>query len=81
MREALKRDTAQRRAAMTRARLIEKAEAGGYSSASGVNPLERGGEQVAVPLSPRIASGRARPAQLNKHRSAHGRRKRELPSR
>ena len=41
MREALKRDTAQRRAAMTRARLIEKAEAGGHSSARGVNPLER----------------------------------------
>jgi hypothetical protein len=41
MREALKRDTAQRRAAITRARLIEKAQASGYSSASGVNPLER----------------------------------------
>jgi hypothetical protein len=41
MREALKRDTAQRRAAIDRARLIEKAEASGYSSASGVNPLER----------------------------------------
>jgi hypothetical protein len=41
MREALKRDTAQRRAAVTRARLIEKAEASGYSSASGVNPLVR----------------------------------------
>jgi hypothetical protein len=41
MREALKRDAAQRRAAVTRARLIEKAEASGYSSASGVNPLER----------------------------------------
>ena len=26
---------------MTRARLIEKAEAGGHSSARGVNPLER----------------------------------------
>jgi hypothetical protein len=41
MREALKRDTAQRRAAIARARLVEKAEASGYSSASGVNPLER----------------------------------------
>ena len=41
MREALKRDTAMRRAAITRARLIEKAEAGGHSSARGVNPLER----------------------------------------
>jgi hypothetical protein len=40
-REALKRDTAQRRAAATRARLIEKAEMSGYSSARGVNPLER----------------------------------------
>jgi hypothetical protein len=41
MREALKPDTAQRRAAIARARLIEKAEASGYSSASGVNPIER----------------------------------------
>jgi hypothetical protein len=41
MREALKRDTAQRRAAIARARLIEKAEACGHSSARGVNPLER----------------------------------------
>jgi hypothetical protein len=41
MREALKRDAARRRAAATRARLIEKAEATGYSSARGVNPLER----------------------------------------
>jgi hypothetical protein len=41
MREALKRDTAERRAATARARLIKKAEASGYSSASGVNPLER----------------------------------------
>ena len=41
MREALKRDAAQRRAAITRARLIEKVDASGYSSASGVNPLER----------------------------------------
>jgi hypothetical protein len=41
MREALKRDAAQRRAAIARARLIEKAEASGYSSARGVNPLER----------------------------------------
>jgi hypothetical protein len=39
--EALKRDAAQRRAATARARLIEKAEASGYSSAQGVNPLER----------------------------------------
>jgi hypothetical protein len=39
MREALKRDAAQRRAAVTRARLIEKAEANGYSAH--VNPLER----------------------------------------
>jgi hypothetical protein len=41
MREALKRDTAERRAAIARARLIEKAEASGYSSASGVNPIQR----------------------------------------
>jgi hypothetical protein len=41
MREALKRDAAQRRAATARARLIDKAEASGYSSAPGVNPLER----------------------------------------
>ena len=41
MREALKRDAAQRRAATAQARLIEKAEASGYSSARGVNPLER----------------------------------------
>ena len=41
MREALKRDTAVRRAARTRARLIEKAEASGHSSARGVNPIER----------------------------------------
>jgi hypothetical protein len=41
MREALKRDTAERRAAATRARLIDKAEASGYSSVRGVNPLER----------------------------------------
>ena len=41
MREALKRDTAERRAATARARLIEKAEASGCSSASGVNPLAR----------------------------------------
>jgi hypothetical protein len=40
MREALKRDTAERRAATARARLVEKAEASG-SSAFGVNPLER----------------------------------------
>jgi hypothetical protein len=37
----VKRDTAQRPTAITRARLIEKAEASGYSSASGVNPIER----------------------------------------
>jgi hypothetical protein len=41
MREALKRDTAMRRAAITRARLIEKTEASGHSSARGVNPIER----------------------------------------
>jgi hypothetical protein len=41
MREALKRDTAQRRAAMTRARVIEKAEANGYSAALQVNPIQR----------------------------------------
>jgi hypothetical protein len=41
MREALKRDAAQRRAAITRARLIEKAEASGHFSARCVNPIER----------------------------------------
>ena len=41
MREALKRDTAERRAATARARLIEKTEASGYSSARCANPLER----------------------------------------
>jgi hypothetical protein len=41
MREALKRDTAERRAAATRARLIEKAEANGHSFASGVNSIGR----------------------------------------
>ena len=41
MREALKRDAAQRRAATTPARLIEKAEASGHSSARGVNRIER----------------------------------------
>jgi hypothetical protein len=41
MREALKRDTRERRAATARARLLEKAEASGHSSARGVNPLER----------------------------------------
>jgi hypothetical protein len=41
MREALKRDTAQRRSAIPRACLIEQAEASGYSSPRGVNPLER----------------------------------------
>jgi hypothetical protein len=40
MREALKRDTAERRAATTRARLIEKVEANGYSAALQVNPIE-----------------------------------------
>jgi hypothetical protein len=37
----LKRDAAQRRVAITRARLIEKAEANGYSAALYVNPIER----------------------------------------
>jgi hypothetical protein len=41
MREALKRDAAQRRAATARARLIETAEAKGYSSGIHANPLER----------------------------------------
>jgi hypothetical protein len=41
MREALKRDTAERRAATLQVRLIKKAETNGYSSARGVNPLER----------------------------------------
>jgi hypothetical protein len=41
MREALKRDTAQRRAGLIRARLIENAEANGYSAALHVNPIER----------------------------------------
>jgi hypothetical protein len=41
MREALKRDTAQRRAAATQARLIEKAETSGYFSKRGVSPIER----------------------------------------
>jgi hypothetical protein len=41
MREALKRDTAKRRAAALQVRLIKKAEASGYSSARGVNPFER----------------------------------------
>jgi hypothetical protein len=41
MREALKRDAAQRRAATARARLIDKAEANGYSAALHVNPIER----------------------------------------
>jgi hypothetical protein len=43
MREALKPGTAERRAAATRARLIEKTEASGHSSPRGVNPLERAG--------------------------------------
>jgi hypothetical protein len=41
MREALKRDAAQRRAATARARLIEKVESNGYSAALQVNPIER----------------------------------------
>jgi hypothetical protein len=41
MREALKRDAAQRRSALTRARLIEKAEASRCFSARDINPLER----------------------------------------
>jgi hypothetical protein len=41
MREALKRDAAQRRAAIARARLIEKAEADGCSVTLHVNPIER----------------------------------------
>jgi hypothetical protein len=41
MREALKRDTAERRAAALRVRLFKKAQANGYSSASGINPIER----------------------------------------
>jgi hypothetical protein len=41
MREALKRDTAERRAATARARVIEKAEANGYSAALQVNPIQR----------------------------------------
>jgi hypothetical protein len=41
MREALKRDAVQRRVATARARLIEKAEANGYSAALHVNPIER----------------------------------------
>jgi hypothetical protein len=40
-REALKRDTAERRAALTRALLVEKAEASGCSYARRVNPIER----------------------------------------
>jgi hypothetical protein len=39
MREALKRDAGERRAATARARLIEKAEANGYSTALHVDPL------------------------------------------
>jgi hypothetical protein len=41
MREALKREAGQRRAATAQARLIEKAEANGYSAALHVNPIER----------------------------------------
>ena len=41
MREALKRDTRERRAAIARTRLIEKAEASGHSSARCANPIER----------------------------------------
>jgi hypothetical protein len=41
MREALKRDTAERRTAITRARLIEKAAATDDISVRGVNPLQR----------------------------------------
>lgn len=41
MREALKRDGAQRRSAITLAPLIEKAEASGHSSARCINPIER----------------------------------------
>ena len=41
MREALKRDAAERRAAAQRVHLIEKAEASGHSSARCVNPIER----------------------------------------
>jgi hypothetical protein len=41
MREALKRDTAERADTSARARLIEKVDASGCSSASGVNPIER----------------------------------------
>jgi hypothetical protein len=41
MREALKRDTAERRAATARARLIEKAEADGSSLTLDVSPIER----------------------------------------
>ena len=41
IREALKRDTPERRAAATRARLIEKAEASGCFSARDINPIER----------------------------------------
>ena len=41
MREALKREAGQRRAATAQARLIEKAEANGYSAALQVNPIQR----------------------------------------
>jgi hypothetical protein len=41
LREALKRETARRRAAATQARLVETAEACGISTARRVDPLER----------------------------------------
>jgi hypothetical protein len=41
LREALKRETARRRAAALQAKLIEKGEAGGVSIARRVDPLER----------------------------------------
>jgi hypothetical protein len=41
LREALKRETARRRAAALQARLIEKGEAGGVSTARRVDPLDR----------------------------------------
>jgi hypothetical protein len=41
LREALKRETARRRAAALQADLVERAEAGGVSTARLVDPLER----------------------------------------
>ena len=41
MREALKRDTAERSAAELQVRLIKKAETNGCSVSCGVNPIER----------------------------------------